>query len=108
MVVMRLVGVASFVVLLALLMAIAPAFRAAAQDRPKIEVVPRVGHSAPAYSVAFSTDGRQVLSGSGDNTLKLWDAATGALLRTFRGHSGGVKAVMFFADGKLILSASLD
>ena len=38
-------------------------------------------------SVAFSPDGARVLSGSDDSTLKLWDAATGELLRTFEGHS---------------------
>jgi WD40 repeat protein len=48
--------------------------------------------------VAFSLDGRQVLSGGGD--LKLWDAASGALLRTFMGHSDYVMAVAFSPDGQ--------
>jgi WD40 repeat protein len=38
-------------------------------------------------------NGRQVLSGSGNNTLKLWDAASGALLRTYQGHSDRVQSV---------------
>ena len=37
--------------------------------------------------MAFSPDGARVLSGSDDKTIKLWDAATGALIRTFEGHS---------------------
>ena len=39
-------------------------------------------------SVAFSPDGRFIVSGSDDKTLKLWDAANGALLKTFKGHDG--------------------
>jgi WD40 repeat protein len=58
-----------------------------AQDRPEIEVVPRVPHVSAVSSVAFSPDGISVLSGSYDNTIRLWDAATGTLLRTFEVRS---------------------
>jgi WD40 repeat protein len=59
-------------------------------------------------SVAFSPDGRKVLSGSRDNTLKLWDAASGGLLRTFAGHSHEVLSVAFSPDGRQVLSGSRD
>ena len=36
------------------------------------------GHSSTVTSCSFSPDGASVLSGSRDNTLKIWDAATGA------------------------------
>ncbi|MGB8399023.1 caspase family protein [Bradyrhizobium sp.] len=86
-----------------------PAFEsAAAQDKLKIEVVPQVGHLGLAYSVAFSPDGRTVLSGSADKTAKLWDVATGKLLRTFQGHSQAVKSVLFSPDGHTVLSGSAD
>ena len=49
-----------------------------------------------------------MLSGSADKTLKLWDAATGALLRTFEGHSDGVNSVAFSPDGTRVLSGSCD
>lgn len=49
--------------------------------KPKIEIVPQIGHSSQITSVAFSPDGARMLSGSTDKTVKLWDVATGALLR---------------------------
>jgi WD40 repeat protein len=49
-----------------------------------------------------------VLSGSSDKTVKLWDAATGALLRTFEGHSDGVTSVAFSAYGRRVVSTSRD
>jgi WD40 repeat protein len=58
--------------------------------------------------VAFSPDGARVLSGSGDHTIKLWDAATGALVRSFAGHSSWVSSVAFSPDGARVLSGSAD
>ena len=55
------------------------------------ELVVNKGHSDSVTSVAFSPDGRYVVTGSGDHTAKLWEAATGKELRTFGGHSSGVQ-----------------
>ena len=41
---------------------------------------PVAGHSREVYSVAFSPDGKRVVSGSRDNLLKIWHAATGAVV----------------------------
>src|SRR5262245_39866479 len=79
-----------------------------AQDRLKIEIVPKIAHTGWVESVAFSPDGTRVLSGSWDNTLKLWDVATGRLLRTFSGHSKEVKSVAFSPAGTRALSGSWD
>jgi WD40 repeat protein len=59
-------------------------------------------------SVAFSPDNKLIVSGGYDNTVKVWDAATGALIRTFTGHTATVWAVGFSPDGKSIASASSD
>jgi WD40 repeat protein len=60
------------------------------------------------WSVAFSPDGARIASGSADETIKLWDAASGRLLRTFEGHSNSVASVAFSPDGARIVSGSGD
>jgi hypothetical protein len=59
-------------------------------------------------SVSLSGDGRFALSGSRDNTLKLWEVATGKCLRTFEGHTSSVNSVSLSGDGRFALSGSRD
>jgi WD40 repeat protein len=58
--------------------------------------------------VAFSPDGQSVASGSNDNTIKLWNAATGEQRQTLEGHSDWVNAVAFSPDGQTVASGSGD
>ena len=66
------------------------------------------GHSSWVYSVAFDPDGRTVLSGSWDDSLKLWDVSTGKLIRTLTGHTDDVNAVVYSPGGTMALSAADD
>ena len=81
---------------------------ARAQGKAKVEILPQIAHSLGVLSVAFSADGARVVSGSYDKTVKLWDAATGAQLRTFEGHADRVTSVAFSPDGTKVLSGSED
>ncbi len=77
-----------------------------------------VGHTGEVWAVAVSPDGKYIVSGAGtvavgadgkaDNSLILWDAATGELIRRFEGHTDRVYAVAFSPDGQRILSGSQD
>ncbi|KAL2835372.1 putative wd40 protein [Aspergillus pseudoustus] len=66
------------------------------------------GHSNSVQSVAFSRDGQLLASGSDDETIKLWDSATGTLKHTLEGHSNLVRSVAFSRDGQLLASGSDD
>jgi WD40 repeat protein len=66
------------------------------------------GHTGGVGAVAFSPDGKLVLTGSADNTARLWEAATGKPVATLSGHTIGVRVVAFSPDGKLVLTGSGD
>ena len=62
------------------------------------------GHTDSVLAVAFSPNGKLLVSGSSDETLRLWDTDTGELRRTREEHTGSVNAVAFSADGEMFWS----
>ncbi|NCS42520.1 MAG: protein kinase [Microcystis aeruginosa BS11-05] len=66
------------------------------------------GHSGWVQSVVYSHDGRYLASGSGHNTITIWEVATGKELRTLTGHSSRVESVVYSPDGRYLASGSSD
>ncbi|CAI9106775.1 OLC1v1005994C2 [Oldenlandia corymbosa var. corymbosa] len=64
------------------------------------------GHTEAVLSVAFSPDGQQLASGSGDTTVRLWDLSTQTPLFTCKGHKNWVLCIAWSPDGKYLVSGS--
>ena len=63
------------------------------------------GHEDWVYSVAFSPDGRRIVSASSDNILRLWDVNTGKLVQTIE-TPAAPSAVAFHPDGKHVVTGN--
>jgi WD40 repeat protein len=57
-------------------------------------------------SVAFSSDGRRIVSGSLDRSVRVWDVSMGEELNLLKGHTGLVRSVAFSSNGRRIVSGS--
>lgn len=66
------------------------------------------GHQASVLAVAFSPDGKIIVSGSDDRTLRLWQLDGTPIGQPFYGHQASVGSVAFSPDGKIIASGSDD
>ena len=75
------------------------------------------GHTDPVNSAEFSFDGRLIVTASGDtifsgssndNTVRVWDVATGVCQQTMLGHTSPVTSARFGPEGQKIVSASDD
>ncbi|MFM7447699.1 MAG: WD40 repeat domain-containing protein [Leptolyngbyaceae cyanobacterium] len=68
----------------------------------------RLHHQDVVTSVSFSPDGTTLATGSGDTTVKLWNTASGELIRTLSGHEDVVNSVSFSPDGTTLATGSGD
>jgi RNA polymerase sigma factor (sigma-70 family) len=88
------------------------------QERCRFEA-----HAGAVHGIAFTPDGKAVVSDADDSVIRLWDAATGKELRRFEGHAGvtetvgkfgeaitqnGVYSLAFTPDGKTLVSRGAD
>jgi hypothetical protein len=68
----------------------------------------QTGHQNSVNSVAFSPDGQRIVSGSYDNSVRVWDAVSGTQLLKLEGHQAWVWSVAFSPDGSSIISAGTE
>lgn len=66
------------------------------------------GHTDAVLDVAYSPDGKHLITGSSDKTAKIWDAVSGRELLTLSGHTDEVNGVAFSPDGSRVATASYD
>jgi WD40 repeat protein len=69
------------------------------------------GHTSWVWSLAFSPDGQTLISGSADQSVKLWDVTAGGdgrCLATWQGRTDWIRSVAFSSDGQWLVSGSAD
>ena len=71
-------------------------------------IIAALSRLSPVASVAVAPDGRTIASGSQDNTIRLWDVASGKEFRRLEGHTAPVISIAFSSDGRRLASGSAD
>ena len=66
------------------------------------------GHAGSVQSVVVTPNEQQIVSGSTDETIKVWDLESGKEVRTLSGHDGSVSAVAVTPNGRQVVSGSGD
>jgi hypothetical protein len=63
---------------------------------------------SPVRGVSYSPDGRWIAGGHADGTVRVWDLASGTLIRVLEGHGSWVNSVAFSPDGGILASGSFE
>ena len=66
------------------------------------------GHEDRIYDVALSADGKTIVSGSADKTVRIWDMKSGSCIRVLKGHQKSVGSIALSMDGRKVVSGSDD
>ncbi len=66
------------------------------------------GGNPPVTTVAYSNDGKFLVSGGAEGVVRIWDATTNAEVRSLRGHTGWVTSAAFSPDGRSAVSCAVD
>src|SRR5580704_7064870 len=70
---------------------------------PPLQVVLQTGHTQEISSVALSSDGKLLVTGSEDRTAILWESSSGKKVQTFLGHTDEISSVALSGDGKQLV-----
>lgn len=76
-------------------------------DRQRARAV-LLGHTDHVYAARFAPDGRRVVTASADQTIRIWDTRTGALLNTLRGQADEVFDIAYSPRGDLLASVGMN
>jgi WD40 repeat protein len=66
------------------------------------------GHTSKVYDVAITPDGKHVITGSDDRSVRVWEAETGKVVSILEGHTREVWSVAVAGDGQTVVSVSDD
>jgi WD40 repeat protein len=77
-------------------------------EQPKRLKLTLSGHTEPVRALTLSPSGQVLASGSDDQTIKLWNPTTGALLHTLTGHRDRIKSIVITPDDQTLISSSFD
>jgi WD40 repeat protein/predicted Ser/Thr protein kinase len=66
------------------------------------------GHTSYVNCLIFSPDGKTLISGGADKTIRIWDVSSGKELRTLTGHTSFINFLVISPDGESLISASAD
>lgn len=75
---------------------------------PDTSIITLRGHQSPVYATVFANEGRWVITGGHDGTIRVWDANTGEFLQQLGSHGSWVWDLAVSPDGRFVASAGHD